>query len=125
MRVLSPIGDVVGDRVVEQERILRDQSDLLAQGSQVGHAQIHAIDHDGAVIGIVEARQEAEQRGFAAAVLADQGDGLAVVDGQVDAGEDRMAGRIGKADVLEDDGGMVSLQMRPGAVGVHLRLLGR
>ena len=54
-----------------------------------------AVDQDAAVIGIEEARQQADQRRFAAAVLADQGDGFAELDAQMDVGQDRIARLVG------------------------------
>ena len=40
------IGDVVVNRVVKQNRILRNESDLLAQAAQVQRANIQAIDEN-------------------------------------------------------------------------------
>ena len=56
------VGDVVEDRVVEQDHLLRHDADLLAQAAQVDGAEVVAVDEDAAVVGVVEARQQAQQR---------------------------------------------------------------
>ncbi len=53
--------------------------------------------------GIVEPRQELQERGLAAAVGADDGDGFAGADVQADVAEDGFSGMVLKADVLEPE----------------------
>ena len=72
------------DGVVEQLRVLRHQSDPPAQRAQVGRAEVHALDQDNAAVGIVKARQQAEQRRLAAAIAADNGDHLPGLHSQAD-----------------------------------------
>ena len=50
---------------------------------------------------VVEPRQELHERGFAAAVGADDGDRFAGADVQVDAAQDRLVGMVVEADVFE------------------------
>src|SRR4051812_43233875 len=45
-RVWPAIGDVVGDREGEQERFLRDERDLLAQGAQLHVMHVTTVDRD-------------------------------------------------------------------------------
>ncbi len=54
-------------------------------------AQVVAIEQDAPARRIVKARDEREQRAFARAGAADEGDGLARRDAQVDPVEDRAA----------------------------------
>ncbi len=98
--------DVLLDRAVEQERVLvhhRDQGADLGKGQR---PQVVAAQQDAALVGIVEAQQQAYDRRLAAAGGADQtqpftggcGEVEVVVHGAACAG-------IGEAHVLEDDGG--------------------
>ncbi len=97
--------DVLLDGAVEQEGVLvhhRDQRPDLGEGQR---AQVVAAQQDAAVVGIVEAQQQAHDRRLAAARRADQAqpltrlgaEGEAVMHGAPRAG-------IGKAHVLELDG---------------------
>ena len=110
-------------------RMLRAHADRLGYTrqftiyDQADSRRLGAIDHDAAVIGIIKAGQEAEQRGFAAAVLADQGDGFAVFYRQIDAGQNRMAGDVRKTHVLENDRRLMRGPNGPDAVGLHLGFL--
>src|SRR6266852_6819922 len=90
------VGNIVVDRVVEQDRFLSDDADLLSQASQVQMTNVQVIHQNGAVIRIVEARDKADQGRFATAILADQGHGFSETDFQVHVGEDGHAGLIGK-----------------------------
>ena len=42
----AAVGDVVGDGVVEQNRLLRDNAHLLPQAPEVRDANVHAIHED-------------------------------------------------------------------------------
>src|SRR5262249_13834770 len=75
--VAIAVGNVVVNRVVEEDRLLRDEAYLLAEAAQVIRANIVTVDQDGAVVRIVKPRQEADEGRFAAAVLADNCDRLA------------------------------------------------
>ena len=93
--LLAAVGDIVGDRVVEQESVLRHQADLVAETGQVEIADVAAIDLHGARGGVVEARHQVGERGLAAAARPDQGDHLAGFDLQIRACEAETVGRAG------------------------------
>ncbi len=57
--------------------VLEDHADVRAQRVQVVLAQVVAVEQDAALVGVVEARQQLDQRGLAGAVLADQRQHLA------------------------------------------------
>jgi hypothetical protein len=71
------VGDVGADGVVEQERLLGDQGDLVAQGGQGQVAHVVAVDAHPPGADVVEARDQVQDGALAAAGRADQGDGLA------------------------------------------------
>src|SRR5207248_5300365 len=79
-RLAAAIEDVVVNRIVEQDRLMRDHADLLAQVAYIERAQVVTIDQDGTVVRIVEARDQTDERRLAAAVLAHEGDGLPKAD---------------------------------------------
>src|SRR5258706_7495878 len=96
------VGDVVEDGVVEEDGVLRDDADRLAQARLRDIAQVLAVDADGARIDVVEAEQEARDRRLAAARRSDDGDGAAGRDGEGDALEDRPPLVVAEAHILED-----------------------
>ena len=75
---------------------------LARSANEVVLAQVVAVEQDAALVGVVEARQQLDQRGLAGAVLADQRQHLAGVqrEGQV-AHRPALGARIAEADVLE------------------------
>ncbi len=93
--------DIVADRAVEQERILPDKGDALAQRREGNVAQVRAVDGHGTGRRIVKAHHQIDDRRLAATRGADQRGRLAGGEGQVEAFEDRMAFVISEADVVE------------------------
>jgi hypothetical protein len=73
----AAIGDVVGDAVVEEHDVLAHQRDLSAQARQRHRSVIDAVDQDQSLGLIIETRQQARQRGLAAAGRPHQRDALA------------------------------------------------
>ena len=71
-------------RVVEQDRVLRDDGDLRAQRRDRQVANIVAVDEQPPAGDIEEARQQMYQRGLAAAAGADDGDDFPGRRSQVD-----------------------------------------
>ena len=93
-------------RAGEEERILQDDGEVLAQRGQVVLAQVDAVEQNLAGGDVVEAHHQAGERGFARAGVADDGHGLAGLDGEGDVFENPL-------DVV--DGG------QRGGVGIVLR----
>ena len=70
---------------MEQRNVLRHHRDRLAQ-ALLGHpGNILAVDRDAALLDVIEALQQREQRGFAAAGLAHKADPLSGLDAQAEA----------------------------------------
>ena len=63
--------NVVAQRQLEPDEVLKHRRDALAPCVDVELAQIDAIDLDRAFIGIVEPAQQLRERGLARAILAD------------------------------------------------------
>ena len=96
------VGDVLGDGAGEDDAVLRDNADLPPQGTEGDGLNVQSVDADSAGLRGVEAREQGEQGGFAAAVAADNGDGLALGDGEIDTAQGGGGGvGIGKRQVLE------------------------
>ena len=119
---MAAVGDVVGNGIVEERRILRDDANLPAQAAQVHRADIGAVDQDKAVIRIVKPRDQADQRRLAAAVSAHQGDRLAEADFQMYVRQNRPSRLVREADITEFDGGSMLGQPRRGRIRDHTRL---
>jgi len=100
------------------EQFLRHQSDLRAGGAVVLD-DVVAVDQYATAAGIDDAADDADQRGLAGAVGAEQGEDLALADVEVDALERRVAGSVSLGELLDGDHwlhGLVSSRNRGGIV---------
>jgi hypothetical protein len=80
--VRAAVEDVVAHRAVQQRGVLRDHADLRAQAVLRDAGDVLAVDQDAALLQVVEAQQQVDQRALAGARAADQADLLARADGQ-------------------------------------------
>ena len=76
-RLEAAVADVVCDRAREEQRLLRDDADVIAQRLQREPADVAAVEKHAAEQRIVEARNQARQRCLARARGADDRDHLA------------------------------------------------
>src|SRR5918995_4951330 len=74
------VGDVLLDGGAEQDRVLEDDPDLLAQGLELEVLYVSPIDPDGAASGLVQAEDQAGQGRLAGSRSADQRHPLAGKD---------------------------------------------
>ena len=79
-----PERDVVRDGAAKQQALLEHDADVAAQGVQVQLAHVDAVDQDPAARGIVEARDQAEQRALAGAGRADERHAAPGLDLEID-----------------------------------------
>ncbi len=101
-RVGTAVRDVVVDRIAEQERVLRHQADLRAQRGLREIAEVMAVHCDASGGDIVEAWQQVQQRRFAGAAHADEGDHLAMADLEIDVTQHGLGGvRIAERHTLQ------------------------
>jgi hypothetical protein len=82
-RLQAPVADVVEDARAEQQRLLQDDAELLAHRRDGEVAQVVPVERDAPVLGVVEARQQVEQRALARAGGADDRHAVARLDGEV------------------------------------------
>src|SRR5205814_7112632 len=68
--------DVRRDRPGEDERVLEDDADMLANAGLAELTQVVAVQEDAALLNVVEARDEADDRGLPRPGRADDGDAL-------------------------------------------------
>ena len=87
-------GDVAGDGVAEEERLLRHHADAPAQDAEREIAHVDAVDEDRARRRIVEPRQQAHERRLAAAGRADDGERRARRHAQRDVVQDGAPARL-------------------------------
>ena len=92
--------DVRRDRAAEEERILQDDAELAAVRAQLHFAEVDAVDAHRALVGVVEAADEARERRLAAAGLADEGETAARRHVDVDAVQHRLRA-VGEDDVVD------------------------
>ena len=83
----AAVGDVVADRAREEERLLGHEAELVVVGAQVEVASRGRRRRAPRRSRVVEAGDELHHRGLARAGLADQRDGLARRDVEVDAAQ--------------------------------------
>ncbi len=76
------VGDVRGDRVVEQQHVLRHERDLRAQARERERRHVVAVDEQASRRRLVKARHEVDERRLAAARAADERHRLAGMQGQ-------------------------------------------
>src|SRR5208337_3832277 len=99
------IGDVVAHRVVEQNRFLRDDADLRAQRGQGYIAHVVAVNQQPSGSHIEEARNQVNQRAFARAARAHDGQHFAAPNLKIYASQDLTGAfavaLVGKADSIE------------------------
>ena len=95
---------VAFDRTAEQHALLRHIAHQVMQGSLRHLAHVNAVNADGAAGDIVKARDEVEQRRFAAAGRADDGRRLAGLGRKADVLQRVTVGTgVAEADILELD----------------------
>ena len=80
---------VVGDRGVEEVRLLGDDADRAGEGVEVEVAHVDPVEGDPAAGDVVQPRHQVAERGLAGAGRADDGEAAAGRDGEVDAVEGR------------------------------------
>jgi len=97
------VGDVVADGVVEEDRLLGDHRDLAPERLEGDIADVDAVDQDRPLPEVEEAGDQVGQGRLAAAARADDGQGLAGRNDQVDTGEDRSLVVVAEGDVVELD----------------------
>src|SRR6185295_6196458 len=97
------VGDVLPDRLVEEDRLLLDVADLVTERLQRVRPQVLSVDPDRAFRGIVEARDEVDQRRLAFAGRADDRAHLAGRDFEVDVREDELVRLVAESDMVEGD----------------------
>ena len=98
------VDEVLPNRAAEQERLLEDATDVATKVVRREAADVDAVDEDAAFADVVESAEQIDERGFAAAALADDADGFAGADFEVDIAEDGLVTFVAEGDVFEADG---------------------
>ena len=80
-------GNVVGDGVVEEDAVLRDESYLSTEAVDVKVGDGYVVDEDGAASAVVEAWEEVDEGGFACSRRAYYSNGFAAGNGEVGVAE--------------------------------------
>src|ERR1700675_3771618 len=70
------------ERAGEQERVLKDDTELAPQIVHVVSANVHSIEKDFASLDMIETQQELDKSGFSSAGVADDGERLARRDAE-------------------------------------------
>ena len=110
---------VLGDGAAKQHVFLQHHGDLVTQRVQVVVAHVHAAHAHSAFGGVVQAGDEVNERGLGRAGAADDADGLAARNVQVDIVERlalRMLGIL-KTHVVKVDGTVGNLEHGLGGIG--------
>ena len=94
------VQQIVADRGVEQERILRDRGDLGPEALLLNVPQVVSVEGDAPFRRIAEARQKVRDRGLPGSTGADQGNALAGEDLEGDVAERKLVARGGRRGVI-------------------------
>jgi len=85
------VRDVLLDAAVEEEGILTDVAQRLAEAAERDVFDVLSVDTDRPLVDIVHPQEEFEHRRFAGSRGTDQRERLAAVDGEVNILEDRLS----------------------------------
>ena len=125
-RLLGPrigVSDIVGDRGVEQKRLLLNEPDMVAQGGETDGAHILAVDRHPAGGDVVEAGDQVRDRRFTGAGRPDDAERFSRPDFEADVGQDVVAGGVeGELDMLETQHAVCDLEIRRARSVGDLRL---
>ncbi len=97
--------DVFFQRSGEQIGILQHHAELAAQFHRIELAQVAPADADRALLDVVEAQQQADERGFSRAGVSHHGDGFAGRDGEAHVAQHPILIVVCEPDAVEFDGG--------------------
>src|ERR671911_751006 len=101
-RLGLPVGDVLAHGPVEDEGLLQQHRDVLAQRAEGQLAKVVAVEPDGAGVGVEEAQEQLYGRGLSRTASADEREDLAGADLEGDVRERRaLVARITKANRVE------------------------
>src|SRR5215211_1609040 len=101
-RIGLPVGDVLTNGAVEDERLLQQYSDVLTQRVEAQLAKVVAVESDNASIWIIEAQEQLRERRFSRTARADERENLAGPDLEGEIQERRaLSTRINKANRVE------------------------
>jgi hypothetical protein len=98
------VGDVGPDRVGEQEALLEHDADVPTQRLEGDVAHVDTVDPDRSPQHVVEAGQQQGHRRLTRSRRTDQGDHLARLDPEIEAGQDGVDTAVAEAHVVEGDG---------------------
>lgn len=94
---------IVHDSFVEEDGVLGDDANVLAEGVDSDVAHVLAVNFDGTLLDVVESEQEPQNGCLAAATLADEGGSGTGLAEEVKAAERRLAVVVRKVHIAEDD----------------------
>ena len=97
----APVGDVLGNRALEQPRVLQDHAKLTSEVLRAHPSRVDAVKRDAAAIDLVEAHEQVDERGLASARGAHDGHLLARLGHERDVSHERLVRAVAKAHVLE------------------------
>lgn len=94
---------IVHDRFVKEDSVLRDDANVLAERVDSDVTHVLAVDLDGALLDVVETEEEPEDGCLAAAALADKGGRGAGLAEEVEPTERRLAVVVREVHIAEYD----------------------
>ena len=101
-RTCAPHGNIFADRAAKQEHILPDIGNLAAQGAARHRCDILAVDDDAAAVRLMEAQQQIEDRGLAAAGGTDKRGNPSRLGNERQVPDDPLSRPVGELNLCED-----------------------
>ena len=123
----AAVGDILGNRSVEQPGVLQHHAKLLAQLATIHAARIYAVERNAAAVDLVKAHEQVDERGLARTRGSHHGDLLARLGGKRHVAHERLFGCVAKAHMLKGDAALHATRQPGGLarlrIGFHLGLI--
>ena len=97
----AAVGDIFGDGVAEQERILQDHANLAPQTLEGYVADVVVVNEDAAVAHFIKAGEQVGNRGFARTCRANESDGLPRLYHKINVAQNGTAAFVMKPDLFK------------------------
>src|SRR5450830_2048744 len=101
--VVTPVGNILTDRAVEEPGILQDHTKHGAQTAPAHLPGLDAVERDGAALDVIETHEQIDECGLACSGRPDDGDGIALLDVKIHVPDQGFSRPVAESDMIELD----------------------